>query len=377
MKYIILLLAFLIPSISFASAVPTWFKGSGISYYFDEYTSASSTNPFIYLQVPSFSPSVVGSFESSNVYLDKPCITPYYGSNNYAVPCFLFPFDVGSSLTSSDYGLIVSMSTIDPSTVTNFYDWWSTSWFPSPKYTPGIPGVFAPYAELIFNSSTFCNFFASTCPSTVYYGLALRPKSSSLTDYQDFIPVAYWELNLQSGSFGNNPIYTVNTQPGDNIFPAYTGPGSTFAIAQSLKNAVAQNTVQPDCDFTELFQSGFWSECVARSIFNWLFIPSDAAIDQLVEVSTSPDFGRSWPYVVMAPIFTSTLVQACPLENPSTCDIGASPLTVPILDIYGSSTPFTIDVPTRVPAYIDAFFASILQAVIIVGISYALLNRFL
>lgn len=359
MKYFILLLAFLIPSISFASAVPTWVKGSGISNYFDVYNTASSTNPILYLTPPSFVGANIGSFIDGIFYQNAP-------SSSAEVPNVIAPSDLESGGSSTPNRIWLHVSSTDPTSLPNYYDWYST------RYFEGVSGA---QLLLLQFGNNFCNSGISSCPSTVYVGYSQAPNSATSTT--QYTPIFYVELNLQSGSFGNNPVYTVNAQPGNNIYPAYTGPGSTFAISQSLKNAVAQNTVQPDCDFTELFQSGFWSECVARSIFNWLFIPSDNAIDQLVEVSTNPDFGRSWPYVVLAPIFMSTLVQACPLENPSTCDVGGGPLTIPILDQYGSSTPFTIDVPTLVPAYIDAFFASMLQAFIIIGISYVLLTRFL
>ena len=277
---------------------------------------------------------------------------------------------------TGDYWLIYSHSTTDPSSVSNYYDWWSTSWYNYPKYFPGT-GTGVGGFSLLNRSDNFCNYISFVCPSTVYFGVALKPKSSGITDYDDFIPIAYWELNLQSGSWGNNPVYTVNTDIGENIFPAFNGPGSPEAVAFNLKQAISNNTVVPDCDFSDFFTSGFWTDCVARSIFNWLFIPSDSAIDTLVAVSSNPDFGRTWSYVVLAPVFTSTLVQACPLENPSTCDIGADYLTIPILDVNGSSTPYEVVPDVLIPAYFDAFLASILQVLIIVSLSYILISRFL
>lgn len=363
MRFLLLLLIFFAPAFSHAAVVPQWNPLTGLSYYYDSYYTASSTNPWLYL-VPS-SISNVGIFEGDDILWQKN--KPIAEGS---VPSFMAPEDLeqGDAWNSGDFWMVRQHSTVNPSTLTNANDWWNAtgSFF----YSNTLTAV-----ELVNRSDAFCNFSAFTCPSTVYVGFGFRPKSS--TDPDDFFPTGYFKLTLQSGSFGNNPIYTISAPDQENIFPEYLGPGSAFAIGQALKNAVAQNTVLPDCDFSELFESAFWSECVARSVINWLFVPSDSAIDALVEFSTQPNMGTTWSYVVLAPLFTAPYVAICEFENPSTCDIGAEYLSIPILDVNGSSTPYTINPPSLVPEYFDAFLASIIQAIMVAALSYTVIYRFL
>lgn len=154
-------------------------------------------------------------------------------------------------------------------------------------------------------------------------------------------------------------------------------PGDFSSFAQGIKDAIQNNSVVPDCDFSDLFSSGFWSGCVATSIINWLFVPSDSAIDYLVEqMASSQNYGSSFVYMLLMPVASAVSVTACDLDDVSSCSVG-SPLTIPILDVNGSSTDYVLDPVSPIPSYFDAFLASMLAIFILSSVSYVVLSKFL
>jgi len=373
MKFLLLLLL-LVPSFSHAAAVPKWVLNSGVNYYHNAVYPESATNPWLF-------------FTSYDAALARSYTATDYFANCWDVQanCFFVPSDVVSSGTSdifpiadSDYFVASAYSYTDPATFTGstYYNWFAT--IPS-----GGGGGSVLAVNQVSASADFCNYISNICAPTVYYALYLKPKATP-TDSSTFIPISYWKLTLFSGSFGSNPIY--NIAGAYNVYPDYAGRGSPTAVLFDLKKAIHANTVEPDCDFTGIFFSTFWTECVARSIYNFLFIPSDDAIDAFGRIAVSPlsdiaspynPNSTSWAYVVLSPVFTSVLISACPLNSSIPCNVPVSTLQIPILDVNGDVTEWTLDWVNFVPAYFDAFLAAMLQVIAIVTISYILISKFL
>lgn len=180
-----------------------------------------------------------------------------------------------------------------------------------------------------------------------------------------------WVDALGAGASGSWDFTSTSTLPVD-----FTD------FAQGLKDAIANNTTQPDCPtLTSILEIGnktFWQDCVLPTIFNWLFVPSDDAIDYMVgQMTSSTQFGSSFVYILLAPVVSSVAVTACDLDNVSACFVG-SPLTLPVLDVTGSSTPTVIDVniPFDTSGF-DDFMATVVATLVLLGVGHVTLFKFL
>jgi len=146
MRFLLLLLIFLTPHFSHASAVPQWNPLTGLSYYYDSYFTASTTAPWLYL-VPS-SIANVGLFEGSEILWQKN--KPIAEGS---VPAYIAPDDIedGDAWNSGDFWLVRQHSTVDPSSLTNANDWWNAtgSFF----YSNSLSSF-----ELVGRAGDFCNF---------------------------------------------------------------------------------------------------------------------------------------------------------------------------------------------------------------------------
>lgn len=327
MKHLFLLLAFLLPSLSFASYVPPQIPA--------QYLSSGYWSLF-----PQTSASVLNEFVCGS----KIC---------FPSPNSSFAFNW------------ISTSTPD------YSDSWSilpSGW--CSQMTGGTPHTFS------FSSSTVSSC-ASYIPGqdfvfvNVYSWNGTATSSSQLVGYAKFrFDGTRWVDTLGAGASGS---WTFSTSSPIN-------PLDFDSFSQGLKDAIANNTYQPSCSGTtiaDLFAQTFWQDCVLPTIFNWLFVPSDSAIDYMVEqMSSNAQFGSSFAYLLIMPVASAVSVTACDLDDVPSCSVG-SPLTIPLLDVHGSSTPFVFDPVSPLPGYFDDWLSAIVAVLILAGVSRVVLLKFL
>lgn len=340
MTRFLLLLLFFIPSFSHGSVVPPQIPAQLVSTSTNTYHISPvwislnselfyNNENFCFTSVdPSYTNIIIHAYQNGN--------SPYLNTGTSSVPVGTF---TGGSLTQNP--VVCS----DPSLNTNWLTVNDEFFFD-----------LAPSTSLpVFVNVLYSSDFTSSASSTLIGYMKFRFDGTR------------WVDTLGAGSSGSWDFSTSTSLL----------PGDFSSFAQSIKDAIRNNSVVADCDFSDLFSSGFWSGCVATSIVNWLFVPSDSAIDYLVEqMASSQNYGSSFVYMLLMPIASAVSVTACDLGNASVCSVG-SPLTIPILDVNGSSTDYVLDPVSPIPSYFDAFLASMLAIFILSSVSYVVLSKFL
>lgn len=347
MKHFFLLLAFLLPCFSFASLVPPQIpvQLSGSNFSLSPSFLNLNFSDIIrgdYLCPPDFDPSYnriqFQFYTADSPYLNtasstQPPVGWYLESNS------------GSGLPCTDSGNLLSSFTFATSVVSA-----------TASNTPGFDFVFV---NLNICPSLGCNLTAST----------------SLLGYAKFrYNGTRWVDTLGAGASGS---WTFSTSSPIN-------PIDFDDFAQGLKDAIVNNTFQPICpilsdvfDLVVLGSGSWWSECFLPSIVNFLFVPSDSAIDYMIEqMSSNAQYGSSFAYMLIMPIASAVSVTACDLDDVPSCSVG-SPLTLPLLDVHGSSTPFVLDPVSPLPAYFDDWLSAIVGVLILAGVSRVVLHKFL
>lgn len=316
----------------------------------------------LFLALPFFSfasvvPSILPVQYTSSGFWDFQPISPSSDLFDYVCGSQLcFP----SPTTSYAYSIYASSSPY-------LTDDWSLS--PLGTCASGVGGT---PVSLRFSSTTI-----SSCSSSFptqdnifinVYMTGASTSSSILLGYGKWrFNGTNWVDSLGSGASGSWDFSTST-----NLLPV-----DFSDFAQGLKDAIANNTKQPVCTFSDLLSAGFWSECVATAVFNWLFVPSSSAIDYMIEQMTNTNqYGSSFAYMLIMPVASSVSVTACDLDDVPSCSVGA-PLTIPILDVHGSSTPWVLDPVSPVPSYFDDFLSSIVAVIILAGVSRVVLHKFL
>lgn len=337
MKHLFIFFSVLIPLFSFASFVPPQIPAQNISdrFYFSETFLQTSFSDL--LNGDYFCPPYLNS--SYNQILVRPFASDSYydvtgpGGGSY--------FGSGSPCTSS--ANLMSYYSISTSSLTSI----ATAY-------PGYDYIFVP---LIFCSS------GGGCDNSA---------SSTVIGYMKFrFDGTKWVDTLGAGASGSWDFSTSSSLL----------PGDFSSFAQGIKDAIANNTYNPDCptlsSILEIGSSSFWQDCVLPSVFNWLFVPSDSAIDYMVEqMSSNAQYGSSFAYMLIMPVASAVSVTACDLDDVPSCSVG-SPLTLPLLDVHGSSTPFVLDPVSPLPAYFDDWLSSIVSVLILAGVSRVVLHKFL
>lgn len=341
MTRLLLLLLFFIPSFSHGSVVPPQIPAQLIS---------TSTNSY------RISPTWI-SLNSELFYNNENfCVTNVDPS--YRQRTFHF-YQNGSSFPYLNTG----SSSIPSGTITGGLTY---------QYPVDCSSVAWKISDVVIDDIYFFDLAPSTSSpvfvNILYDTSSTSTASSTLIGYMKFrFDGTRWVDTLGAGASGSWDFSTSTSLL----------PGDFSSFAQAIKDAIQNNSVVPDCDFSDLFTSGFWSGCVATSIVNWLFVPSDSAIDYLVEqMASSQNYGSSFVYMLLMPVASAVSVTACDLADVSSCSVG-SPLTIPILDVNGSSTDYVLDPISPIPSYFDAFLASMLAIFILSSVSYVVLSKFL
>jgi len=340
MKHLFLLLAFFLPSFSFASVVPpqinSEYNSDGRWY---SQSSDASSPLFDYLcsgntQLCSDTFDVTHTAFQTSIYSAN---TPY--------------FNTGASTTPT----------------TCLYGGGNTS-SPTPFNYFSVSSTTLTATSALCPSSDFVFVNINTCVSGGCYNSA----SSTLIGYSKWrFDGTRWVDSLGAGASGSWDFSTSTS-----LLPV-----DFTDFAQAIKDGIRNNTTVPECpgftDILEIGNSSFWQDCVLPTIFNWLFVPSDSAIDYMIEqLSASSQYGSSFAYMLIMPIASAVSVSACDLDNPSACDVG-SPLVLPVLDAYGSSTPYSLDPVSPIPSYFDDWLSAIVAVLILAGVSRVVLHKFL
>jgi len=195
LKKIAIVSIFFIATYANCFAANEWIQKSGLSNYSDGYYSASSTNPWLYF---------INTDVQTGALVTGPIFELYICENQI---CEYIPPDIedGDSASASAYYLTDRNSTSNPESFATSSDWFSAGYINGGSNTI--------YADAIQRSENFCNYSTFTCPTTVYHALYLKPKATD-TDPTTYIPLGYWKLHLDSGSFGASPVYSIVDAPG-------------------------------------------------------------------------------------------------------------------------------------------------------------------
>lgn len=342
MKHLFLLLAFFLPSLSFASFVPPQVPISINTYYASTTYSAypyNSTNVFYeYITAGGIDP---GSPYTSYYIQSYVASTPNLTTATSAV---------GLGITRACFG--------------------GSGGFPLNSTSSQLARM--PYFEF-----PACDVLRSPTSDEFIFVNFYFVSGSGGSYIYDLMGFAKFRLD------GTTWVSTINPSNSSWDFSTSTDllPVDFSDFAQGIKDGINNNTTNPSCpSFSSILEIGgasFWQDCVLPTIFNWLFVPSDSAIDYMIDqLSSSSGYGSSFAYMLIMPIASAVSVSACDLDNPSACDVG-SPLVLPVLDVYGSSTPYSLDPVSPLPSYFDDWLSAIVAVLILAGVSRVVLHKFL